>query len=160
MSTSRTFTVVKSSAVVSGDAWTFTRGEIARQNFDQAAYCGLQLDLGGSETEGVLSTAFAAVPGARAFTLDGDTLGGLTLDVVLSVYTPSTGVAVQARLRNTTDGSNAALGTSSSVASVVTETKTVTLASGPKSYRLEVTADGLTAPVSAFGYVRFRKVAS
>lgn len=123
------------------------------------AYLGAGWDLGGEETTGLLTgvATWMAVSGAREFTIDGDNLGGLTLEVVLHYYTTSAATAVQLRVRNTTDSTTAATGTSSTSTTLVKEVVTVTMASGNKVYRLEALGDA-TNPVIGWGYLRLRKV--
>lgn len=162
MSATRTFTVLKSSAIVTGDDWTFTRGENTRQALDIAAYCGLSVDLGGSDDVGLLTAAYLPVIGARDLTLNGDTLGGLTVELVVSSRTADAATAVTVRLRNVTDGATPTGGTSTPHVSptLTTETLTPTLASGVKVYRLEVIgADALNA-VYGYAFLRARKVAA
>lgn len=158
MSATRTFTVVKSSAVVTGDAWTFTRGENTRQDLDLLAYCGLTFDCGGSQDVSVVTGAatWQPVRAYRDITLNGDSLGGMTIEAVVYYQTSNAGQAVQVRIRNTTDSSTAATGTSSTSTSVVKETLTVTLASGAKVYRLELLG-GASLGVFAWGYIRAYK---
>ena len=159
MSASRTFAVVKATAIIVGDKFGYQRAEIIRQDLDLLAYCGSHLDLGGSEDVGIITGAatWQPVRTYRDYTLNGDSFGGLTLDLVAYYKTSNVATNVQVRLRNTTDSSNAALGAISASVTVVKETVTVTLASGDKNYRLEVLGDA-TNHVAAWGYLRFRRV--
>lgn len=158
MSATRTFTVLKASAFISGDTWTYTRGENTRQALDMAAYFGMTLDCGGSEDVGIVTGAatWQPVRSYRDYTLNGDSLGGMTIEAVVYYKTSDAGQAVQVRIRNTTDGTTAVTGTSSTSTSVVKETLTVTLASGAKVYRLEVLG-GASLDVFAWGYLRIYK---
>lgn len=160
MSATRTYNVIKASAIVSGDPWSFTRGEYARMNHDIAAYCGLQADLGGDE-RGILSASYVAVNGARSYDLNGDTLGGMTLEAVVFYYTANAATTVNVRLRNTSDASNAgAIAAASAALTVTREVVTLTLASGIKTYQLQVTGSDALNGVYAWGYLRIRKVAA
>lgn len=159
MSATRTFTVLKALAYIVGDKWGYQTAEKARQNDDLLAYCGLHGDLGGSEDVGIITGAatWQPVRGYREFLLNGDSLGGLTLDLVAFYKTSNVATSVQVRLRNVTDSTNAALGSASASTTVVKEAVTVTLAAGDKNYRLEVLGDA-TNHVFGWGYLRFRKV--
>ena len=159
MSATRTFVVWKAVAYIVGDKFGYQTADKARQNDDLLAYCGFHGDLGGAEDVGIITGAatWQPVRTYREFTLNGDSLGGLTLDLVAFYKTSNAATAVQVRLRNITDSTTAATGTSSTSTTVVKETITVTLASGDKNYRLEVVGDA-TNYVFAWGYLRFRKV--
>ena len=160
MSATRTFAVLKSSAFISGDAWSVAVAEAARQNADIAAYLGGHFDLGGDEN-GILSAAYVAVNGAVTFDLNGDTLGGLTLEAVLFYYTAAAATTVNVRVRNTTDASDAATLAAPSAATTVTRTvRTMTMASGVKTYQLQVTGSDALNAVYAWGYLRLQKVAA
>ncbi len=158
MSATRTFTTPKASAYAVGDPFGYQTAEKIRQDLDLLAYCGLTADLGGSEDVGIVTGAatWQPVRSYREFTLNGDSLGGMTLEAVVFYKTSNAGQAVQVRLRNVTDSSTAATGTSSTSTSVTKETLTVTLASGDKNYRLEVLG-GASLDVFAWGYLRFKK---
>ena len=160
MSATRTFTVLKASAFISGDTWTYTRGENARQALDQLAYNSGHYALGGSDDVGVLSASYVPVVGYQEFTIDGDTLGGLTLDVVVFTRTENASGSVTVRLRNTTDSSTAATSATITSTTLTKETVSVTLASGPKVYRLEIIGGSASYAVFGYGYLRFRKVAA
>lgn len=159
MSATRAFAVLKAAAYIAGDKWGYQTADKARQDIDLLAYCGMHVDLGGSEDVGIVTgvATWQPVRAYREVLLNGDSLGGLTLDLVAFYKTSNAATQVQVRLRNTTDNSNAALGTASPSTSVVPETITVTLASGDKTYRLDVLGDA-TNEVFAWGYLRFRKV--
>ncbi len=161
MSASRTFDVTpKSTAVVDGDLFTHVEGEKLRQDLDLLAYCGDKSDLGGSDDVGLLTASFVPVIGYRDFVLNGDSLGGMTLEAVVYYRTEVAATTVQVRLRNITDNSNAAAGAVSGVTSITKETLTLTLASGDKTYRLEITGSDAVDAVYGFGYLRIRKVPS
>ena len=163
MSATRTFSVIKSSAIVSGDKWTHVLGEAARQDVDIAAYLGGHFDLGGDERGILMDTGgtFQPVNGYRSYDLNGDTLGGLTLEAVLFYYTANAATTVNVRVRNTTDSSNAgAIAAASAATTVTREVVTLTMASGIKTYRLEVTGSDALNPVFSWGYLRLRKVAA
>ena len=161
MSATRTFTVLKSSAFISGDDWTYTVGDNCRQALDQSAYVGgSPLDLGGSDDVGLLSASYVPVVGYHELLIDGDTLGGLTLDAVVYYRTEHASGSVTVRVRNTTDSTTAATGTTSTSTSWTKETLTLTLASGPKVYRLEVIGGSASYAVYGYGEFRLRKVAA
>lgn len=146
-------------AIAVGDKFGQSKIEAVRQGLDLLAYVGDAIHLGGIPTCGFVTGAatWEAVDEALTFTLQGDTLGGLTLDLVVTSKTENAAQAVQARLRNTTDGSNAALSTSHSSTSWTQEIVSATLASGNKSYRLEVLG-GADYAVFATAILRIRKV--
>lgn len=160
MSATRTFTVLKASAFISGDPWTYTRGDNTRQALDQLAYNAGHYDLGGSDDVSVMSASYVPAVGVRELTLDGDTLGGLTLDLVVWTRTTNASGSVTVRLRNVTDSSTAATSTTITSTTLTKETISVTLASGPKVYRLEIIGGSATYSVFGYGHLRFRKVAA
>lgn len=160
---SQTFTVWSGGgaggSIQTGDPFRHIEGEIVRQGRNVLAYLGDHLPLGGDASTGYLTGAatWEAVNAGHAFTLDGDNLGGMTIDVVFTTWTQNAAQAVQARLRNVTDGSDAALSASHAGTTPTTETVTATLASGAKSYRLEVLG-GASYLVFCVAYLRVRKV--
>jgi hypothetical protein len=164
MSATRTFTALTGggagNAFQSGDKFGYQTAEKIRQALDIAMYLPT-MDLGGEEGTGVVTGAatWVPVPGYRAFTLNGDSVGGLTVQAVVYYKTENASQAVQVRIRNTTDSSTAATGTSSTATTATEEVLTVTLASGAKSYRLEMTG-GATYGCAAWGYLRLRVVPS
>lgn len=165
MSTSRTFTPYvgggAGGAVQVGDPWTDAEGEEYRQNVDLLAYLVGHFDLGGDERPMTITTpgTWQAVNGARTYDLNGDSVGGMTLEAVLFYYTSSAGTTVDVRLRNTTDSTNAAtLAAASASTTVVRTARTVTLASGIKTYQLQWDASNTSAPVYVWGMLRLRKV--
>jgi hypothetical protein len=93
----------------------------------------------------------------KVYSLDGGNLGGMTAEVVFFSKTENAAQAVQVRLRNTTDSSNAAMSTSITATTMTAETVSATLASGVKSYRLEVLG-GVTYAVFGAAFLRIRKV--
>lgn len=133
--------------------------EWARQDIDLLAYIGDALPLGGEKSVAYLTGAatWEAVNEALTHVLQGDNLGSMTIDLVVTSWTENAAQAVQVRLRNTTDSSNAAVSTSHSGTTPTTETVSVTLASGNKSYRLEVLG-GATYAVFAIALLRIKKV--
>lgn len=159
MSTTRTFTPLTGggagSVYQAGDKLGYQSVEKIRHATDMALYLP-HLDLGGMEI-GVITGAatWEPVPGYQEVTLDNASLGGLTIDLVCWSYTSDSGTAVQLRLRNVTDGSNACTSTSHSGTSATKETVTATLASGVKVYRLEVLG-GAYAHVYGWGHLRLR----
>jgi hypothetical protein len=157
MSATRTFTTL--GTYTAGTKWGYQSAQKTKEAIDMALYLAGHLDLGGSETSAQVTGAatWAPVTSYRAFSLNGDTLGGLTLQAVVYYKTENAAQAVQVRIRNTTDSSTAATGTSSSSTSVVEETLTLTLASGVKSYRLEILG-GDTYSVAGWGYLRLRAI--
>lgn len=167
MSTTRTYDPLTGGAAggayQAGDKWGYQTAEQARNNTDIAAYLAGHLDLGGDERPMTITTpaTWQAVNGARTYDLNGDSVGGMTLEVVLFYYSSNAGTTVDVRLRNTTDSSNAATLAAPSAATTVTRTvRTVTLASGIKTYQLQWDASNTTNPVYVWGYLRFRVVPS
>ena len=165
MATTRTFTPLTGggagSVYQAGDKWGYQTAEKVRHATDIANYVGDDKPLGGHAAIGYVTGAatWEAVAPALTYSLNGDTLGGMTLDLVVTSWTENAGQAVQVRLRNTTDSSNAAVSTSHSSTTPTAETVTVTLASGVKSYRLEILG-GATYAVFAQAVLRMRKVAA
>lgn len=162
MSTTRTYTAITGGAAggayQAGDKLGYQTVEKIRNDMDIAAYIAGHLDLGGDE-RGILSASYVPVNGYRSFDLNGDSLGGMTLEAVVFYYTDNASTTVNVRVRNTTDSSNAATITAASAATTVTrEVVTLTLASGIKTYRLEVTGSDALNGVKCWGYLRLRKV--
>lgn len=161
---SRTFTALTgtgaSDAYQSGDKFGYQSAEKIRNDLDICAYLGGHFDLGGDERTMTVATpaTYQAVNGARTFDLDGDNLGGMTLEVVFFSYTSAGATSVTPRLRNTTDSTTAAQGAAVTATSTTREVVTVTLASGVKTYQLQWTASNTTNPVVCWGYLRLRKV--
>lgn len=146
-------------AYQTGDKWGFATAEKVRQALDQSAYLGLQGDLGG-DAQPILTSSYVAVNAARTFTLNGDTLGGLTLEAVVWYFTTAAATSVRVRVRNLTDGSDAAVGTLSTATTKTKETLTLTLASGVKEYELQVVGGNTDNGVMAWGRLQLRKVAA
>ena len=162
MSTTRTYTALTGggagSVYQSGDRWGYQTAEKVRNDLDIAAYLCGHLDLGGDE-RGISSASYVAVNGARTYDLNGDSLGGMTLEAVVFFYTADASTTVNVRVRNTTDASDAGAITAASGATTVTrEVVTLTLASGIKTYQLQVTGSDAVNPVYCWGYLRLRKV--
>ncbi len=160
MSTTRTYTPLTGggagSVYAAGDKWGYQTAEKVRQGLDIANYLP-HLNLGGLEIGVVTGAAtWAPVPGYQEMTLNGASLGGLTIDLVCWSYTSSASTAVQLRLRNLTDSSNAATSTSITATTATKETvASVTLASGVKVYRLEILG-GAADHVYGWGHLRLR----
>jgi hypothetical protein len=165
MSTTRTLTPLvgggTGGAIAVGDYVKATAGTLTveqiRNNEDIAAYLMGHMDLGGDE-RGILSAAYVPVNGARTFDLNATSMGGVTLEAVVFYYTASAATAVQVRVRNVTDSSDAASGTSSVATTVTREVLTLTMAAGIKTYRLDVTGADALNQVYAWGYLRLRVV--
>lgn len=164
MPANRTFTPLTGggagSAYQTGDKWGYQTAEKVRQALDMALYLPV-LPLGGDERPMTITTPATWQPvfGAMTYDLNGDSLGGLTLEAVLFYYTSDVGTTVDVRVRNTTDSSTAAqLAAPSNATSVTRTARTVTLASGIKTYQLQFDASNTTNPVFAWGYFRFRTV--
>lgn len=158
MSTTRTFTPLTGggagSVYQSGDKLGYQSVEKIRHATDMALYLP-DIDFGGQEI-GIITGAatWAPVPGYRLHTLNSASLGGLTLSLVLTSWTSNASTAVQLRLRNVTDSSNAATSTSITATTPTDETVTsVTLASGVKVYRLEILGG---AAHHVFGWAHLR----
>lgn len=133
--------------------------EWARQGIALAMYLGHHGHLGGAESVGYVTGAatWEAVDATKEFTFNGDNLGGMTLEAIVFVKTENAAQAVQARIRNTTDSSNAGLGSSTSSTTLVKEAVTLTMPSGNKIYRLEVLG-GATYAVFASAYLRIQAI--
>lgn len=133
--------------------------EWARQAIDIAMYLPV-LPLGGSESAGKVTGAATWVPVTSYLphTLNGDNLGGLlVVEAVVCRLTENASGNVQVRIRNVTDSTTAGTGVASSSTTPAEETISVTLASGVKQYRLEMTGDA-TYACAAWGYLRIRCV--
>lgn len=164
MSTSRSFVPFTGSgpdgALIAGDSFGPTQAEAWRQMLDVCGYIGGHFDLGGDE-RGILSSSYVAVNSARTYDLDGDSLDGLTLQAVVFYYTSDASTTVEVRVRNTTDSSNAGIIAAPSAATTVTrEVVDLTLASGIKTYQLQVVGSDALNGVYAWGYLRLRLVPS
>lgn len=166
MSTTRTFTALTGGgaggAYQVADKFGYQTAEEIRNDIDICAYLGAGYPLGGDERPMTVATpaTYQAANAAITWDLNGDTLGGMTLEVVFFSYTSDGATSVTPRLRNTTDGSTAAQGAAVTATSVSREIVTVTMASGIKTYRLEWTASNTTNPVYVWGAFRIRKVAA
>jgi hypothetical protein len=165
MSTTRTYTALTGggagSVYQAGDKWGYQTAEKVRNDTDIAAYLCGHLFLGGDERPMTITTpaTWQAVNGAVTYDLNGDSLGGMTLEAVVFYYSSNAGTTVNVRVRNTTDGSNAgAIAAASSATTVTREVVTLTIASGIKTYQLQWDASNTTNPVYAWGYMRLRKV--
>jgi hypothetical protein len=101
---------------------------------------------------------YQPVSGSIRFDLDGDQLGGMTIETLFSSYTTNAATSVTMRLRNITDSTVAAQAAAVTATSVTRETVTTTIASGTKTYELQWTASNTTNQVYAWGVVRIRKV--
>lgn len=146
------------SAYVNNSAWGYQDAERTRQALDMALYLAGHLDMGGDDRP-VLSSSYVPVNGARSFDLNGDTLGGLTLEAVIFYFTTDASTTVNVRVRNTTDSSDAGAIASASAATTLTrEVITLTLATGVKTYQLQVTGSDALNGVAAYAYMRLRKV--
>jgi hypothetical protein len=160
MSTTRTFTPLTGGGAggvyAAGDKWGYQTAEKVRQAQDIALYLP-HLNLGGMDIGIVTGAAtWAPVPGYQELTLDGASLGSLTKDLVVWSYTSNASTAVQLRLRNVTDSTNAATSTSITTTTATKETvASVTLASGVKVYRLEILG-GAADHVYGWGHLRLR----
>jgi hypothetical protein len=146
------------------DPYGYQDREKDRQSLVVLGYLGNVLDLGGSDDVGLLMVsppAWDAVRGYRQYDLTKEELQGLTVEAVVylrvgAVSPPAT--SVQARVRDVTNGANAAISSASTSQSVASETLSVTLSAGAASYRLEIIGSDGAAEVYAWGYLRFRKV--
>jgi hypothetical protein len=138
-----------------GDKFGYQSAEKVRHATDMALYLP-HLDLGGQDV-GVITGAatWVPVPGYEELTLNNASLGGLTIDLVCWSYTSNSSQAVQLRLRNVTDSTNACTSTSITATTATKETVTATLASGVKVYRLEILG-GAAMHVYGWGHLRLR----
>src|SRR5262245_52360641 len=165
MSATRTFTpmtantdLVTITAYTNATKFGYQDAEWARQDLDVLSYLCGHLPLGGDENSGILSASYTPVNQSMRYTLNGDTVGGMTVDACVSYYTSDAATSVTVRIRNLTDSSTAATGTTSTSTTRVDETLSVTLASGAKSYELQVIGGNATNPIFAWGYFRIRRV--
>jgi hypothetical protein len=161
MSTTRTYDPLTGggagSVYQAGDKWGYQTAEDVRNNEDIAAYLMGHLDLGGDE-RGILSASYVPVNGSRRFSLNGSSLGGVTLEAVVSYYTSNAATSVTVRVRNLTDSTDAEEGTLSTATTRTDEVLTLTLAAGIKSYELQVVGGDALNEVYAWGYLRLRVV--
>ncbi len=159
----RTFTAIvgtgAGNAYQVGDKFGYQTAEKIRNDIDICAYIAGHLPLGGNESGGIESASYLPVNSYMSYDLDGAQLGGMTLEAVVFYYTSNAATTVRVKVRNTTDSTDAAITAAVSAATTITrEVLTVTLASGIKTYRLEVTGSDALNPVYAWGYLRLRKV--
>lgn len=147
------------SAYQAGDKFGYQTAEKIRQNFNALAELGSPMLLQAGVV-GLLSTSYADHPYYVDLPLNGDDLGGLTVEIDWYSRSLSTGTSVQMRLRNITDSSDTAESASvtSTSASFTKETETVTLASGGmKTYRLQLKGSDTTHAVEGYAVLRIRK---
>lgn len=91
--------------------------------------------------------------------LDGTNLGGLTKQLRVEVRTANAGTSVTPRLRNITDSTDAGVGVACTATNAdysgtnQRQTITLTLASGVKKYRLQLTPSNTTNAVYGIGYI-------
>lgn len=157
----RTFTPLTgggaSDAYAAGDKWGYQTAEKVRQALDVFGYQGFTHFLGGSDIAGVASSSYVPVHTSCPITLNGDNFGGYTLEAVVFRFTRDAATSVTCRIYNVTDGSAAVTGSASTSTTAASETLTITMASGNKSYRLECTGSNTTNDVFAWGFLRLRK---
>lgn len=151
----------------SGNNLGYQTAEKIRQDLNVLAYAGVILDLGGSDDVGLLFDGSPAdwqpVRGYRDYELQGNELGGMTLQAVVFTRLGAVGAGsppptVQWRLRNVTDSLTAATGTAHDETTIQRDVQTVTLQATAKTYRLELFCEDPTLDCFGYGYLRVRKV--
>ena len=151
-----TFAPIRGSAYVLGSPWGFQSAEQSRQNFNVLGEMGSWTPLQGGVVA-VTVGSFSDHPFYYDFDLNSTDLGGLTVDVMYYSYTSNAATSVQLRLRNITDSTTIDTSTAVSATSLTKEVRTVTLTSGTKTYRLQITGSNTTHPVTGYALLRLRK---
>lgn len=147
-------------AKVLDDVFGYQSANRIRENLIALASARLTYYLGGSRTVSVPQVASAqdAVDWVD-IELDGTNLGGFTKQLRVEVRVGNAATSVTPKLRNVTDGTDAGTGVACSATNAdysgtnQKQTITVTIASGVKKYRLQLTPSNTTHPTFGTGYV-------
>lgn len=147
-------------AKVLDDAFGYQSANRLRENLIALASSRLTYYLGGSRTVSVAQVASAqdAINWVD-IELDGTNMGGLTKQLRVEVRVANAATSVTPKLRNVTDATDAGVGVACSATNAdysgtnQKQTITVTIASGVKKYRLQLTPSNTTHPCFGIGYV-------
>ncbi len=145
-------------SIVVGDKWGQQKIEATRQMLDQSGYIGGHYDLGGDNVAGILSASLVQVNSFRQYLLDGDQLGGLTLEAVTWCRTLNAATSVQLQVWNVDASAQRGLGTVRTDTTPTREVITVTLDSGPAWYDLRIVGGDALNEIYGWGYFRLRLV--
>jgi hypothetical protein len=115
---------------------------------------GLEKLLGGSDGSGVRSASYVAVPMVMPRTLvpASGAAANLTFTIFVRRRTDDAATSVTWRLRNTTDGTTLATGTSSTSTTFAEESTAIVPVAG-KVYELQITGNNATHSIYAYGWV-------
>lgn len=147
-------------AKVLDDVFGYQSANRIRENLIALASARLTYHLGGSRNVAV--PLVASAQDAVDFIdieLDGTNLGGFTKQLRVEVRTLNAGTSVTPKLRNVTDSTDAGTGVACSATNAdysganQKQTITVTLATGVKKYRLQLTPSNATNGTFGIGYV-------
>ena len=112
----------------------------------------LSRSVGGSRQFGVYSASYVDAPEYEDVEIDGTNLGGLTIQAIVEVRTANVATAVTPKIRNTTDATDAVVGTAYSTDTAWNkQTLAFTPVTGVKVYRLQVTGSNVTHEVFGKG---------
>jgi hypothetical protein len=147
-------------AKVQDDPFGYQSANLLRENLIALASARRTYHLGGSRQTNVPQVASAqdAIDWVD-IELDGTNLAGLTKQLRVEVRTANAATSVTPKLRNVTDSTDAGVGVACSATGAdylganQKQTITVTLASGVKKYRLQLTPSNTTHPCYGIGYV-------
>lgn len=147
-------------AKVLDDVFGYQSANRIRENLIALASARLTYHLGGSRTVAV--PLVASAQDAIDFIdieLDGTNLGGFTKQLRVEVRVANAATSVTPKLRNVTDGTDAGTGVACSATNAdysgtnQKQTITVTVATGVKKYRLQLTPSNTTHPTFGIAYV-------
>lgn len=145
-------------AFVLDQAFGYSSANKLRANAIALASARLTYHLGGSRS--VAIPMVAAAQDAIDYLdieLDGTNLAGFTISLRVECRTSNAGTSVTPKLRNVTDGTDAATGAACSATTFGgangTQSITATIAAGVKKYRLMATPSNTTNPVFIIGYL-------
>lgn len=131
----------------------YTWGDKLLQDLIWVREARLGLFLGGSLLNGLINATVVDVINPMDLQLDGDELPD-TIEARVTVRTFDAATGVIPRVQNITDAVTAGTGVSSTSVTNATQSFTVTLAAGLKTYRLQLTPSNNTHPVFGQGYLQ------
>lgn len=147
-------------AKVLDDKFGYQSANAMRDNLIALASARLTYHLGGSRQVAIplVASAQDAIDWVD-IELDGTNMGGLTKQLRVEVRVANAATSVTPKLRNVTDATDAGVGVACSATNAdysgtnQKQTITVTIASGVKKYRLQLTPSNTTHPCFGIGYV-------
>lgn len=147
-------------AYVLDQVWGYQGANKQKNNLLSVVSSRLQHFLGGSRTQSVPQVAAAqdAIDWIDV-EIDGTLLSGLTIQARVEVRSAAAGTSVTPTVRNMTDSTTAGTGVSCSATAAdysgtnQKQTIALTIASGIKKYRLQLTPSNTTNPVMGIGYI-------